>query len=98
MRSTICDDGVKRIMAKVEVPVDSRSITYYALRHPEVMNNENPEAKIKSLNKRQIFLLAKETLRLWGTDDPFETVAENYKNGAVERIGQHVRSLFPEID
>ena len=40
----------------------------------------------------------KRKLKEFGIDDPFETVAENYKNGAVERIGQHVRSLFPEID
>lgn len=85
-------------MAKVEIPVDSRSITYYALRHPEVMNQDSPEHALKGLNKRQIFLLAKETLRLWGEEEPFETVAMNYRNGSVERLGEYVRTLFPEID
>ena len=32
MRSQICDDGRKRIMAKVLVPITVEEITMYALR------------------------------------------------------------------
>tara|TARA_B100000035_G_scaffold83946_1_gene70499 strand:- start:458 stop:754 length:297 start_codon:yes stop_codon:yes gene_type:complete len=98
MRSAICDDGKRRILAKVEVPVGATDITYYALAHPEILNNDNPENKLAQLNKRQIFLLAKETLRRWGTEEPFELVVQNYKRECINKLEKHVTSLFPEID
>ena len=51
MRSAICDDGKRRILAKVEVPVGATDITYYALAHPEILNNDNPENKLAQCTK-----------------------------------------------
>lgn len=98
MRSALCDDGKRRIMAKVEVAVDTNSITYYALAHPDILYNDSPVTKIRTLNKRQLFLLAKETLRQHGTEQPYELVADNYKNSCVEDLKTYIAELFPEID
>jgi len=34
MRSALCEDGKRRMIAKVEVPVDGTQIAVYAIGHP----------------------------------------------------------------
>ena len=97
MRSKICDDGKRRILAKVEVAVDTDDILTFALVHPSLAGEEALN-DFMNLNKRQLFNLAKETIRLYGTAQPAEMVSSRWSQKQITRARTHVRTLFPEID
>jgi hypothetical protein len=50
------------------------------------------------LNKRQLFNLAKETIRDHGTDTPTKMIAARWSQKQITRARLHVRRLFPEVD
>lgn len=97
MRSKICDDGKRRILAKVEVAVDTNDILTFALVHPSLTGDEAMN-DFENLNKRQLFNLAKETIRMYGTAQPAEMVGSRWSEKQIVRARQHVRRLFPEVD
>lgn len=98
MRSTICEDGVRRILAKVEIPVGSEQISTYAMVHPIFHNSNDAMNEFENLNKRQLFNLAKESIRLYGTQSPTEMVSGRWSNKQIIRAKRHVNTLFPEVD
>jgi hypothetical protein len=96
MRSSKCPDGKRRILTKIEVPMDIADIAGYAwnaIIHDEVnkewANRANPAEKIKNMNKREILRLAKKTVKKDGTAGQTEFPAD---------ILQHVKNMFPEVD
>ena len=95
MRSQICDDGRKRIMAKVLVPITVEEITMYALR--QVCTNKDPFKVINDSNKRQIFDLAKKGLYNYGRHEPMEHIEKEFDPIKVEGLVSAVRDKFPEL-
>ena len=96
MRSSKCPDGKRRILTKIEVPMDIADIAGYAwnaIIHDEVDKEwtarANPSEKIKNMNKREILRLAKKTVKKDGTAGATEFPAD---------ILQHVKRMFPEVD
>jgi hypothetical protein len=96
MRSTRCKDGKRRILTKIEVPMDIEDIAGFAwtaVIHDEVNkeweSRSNPAEKLKGMNKREILRLAKKTVKKDGTAEPHEYPAE---------VLQHVKKCFPEVD
>lgn len=99
MRSKLCEDGKRRILAKVEVPVDTSQISTYALVHPSFLEVEDPMSEFENLNKRQLFNLAKESIRMFGVDHPNEMVGSTiWSKKQIARANAHVQTLFPEVD
>jgi endonuclease YncB( thermonuclease family) len=98
MRSKLCEDGKRRILAKVEVPVDTDQISTFALVHPSFNQVPDPMNRFENLNKRQVYNLAKETIRLYGIDAPFEMVGINWSAAQIARAKVHITTLFPEVD
>ncbi len=99
MRSKLCEDGKRRILAKVEVPIDAAQISTYALVHPSFYQIEDPMSEFENLNKRQLFNLAKDTIRMYGVDTPHEMIGgSRWTKKQVGRANAHVQSLFPEVD
>lgn len=98
MRSKLCDDGNRRILAKVEVPVGASEISTYVLQHPSFHDVESPINTFESLNKRQLFILAKESIRLFGTmrGDPSHSFV--WPDNHIRRAKKHVKTMFPEVD
>ena len=95
MRSQICDDGRKRIMAKVLVPITVEEITKYALR--QVCEDSDPFQPIQDSNKRQIFDLAKKGLYNYGRHEPMKHVDKEFDPIKIEGLIGEVRSKFPEL-
>lgn len=98
MRSKICEDGKRRMIAKVEVPVDGKMIALYAMGHPDLQEYANPMHALEVLNKRQIYNLAKETIREYGIHVPHEVVEERWKPQHREKVTKFVVDMFPECD
>ena len=98
MRSKMMDDGVRRILAKVEVPVTSREIATYAMCHKSLQEYANPLHGIEKLNKRQVFLLAKDVLRERGTIAPQEIIQERWEEKHINDVYKFVKQQFPECD
>ena len=98
MRSALCDDGKRRMIAKVEVPVDGTEIALYAMGHPTLKEYANPMHGIEKLNKRQIYQLAKDTTREYGVQVPYDIVNERWKEQHRQRVTNYVVEMFPECD
>ena len=58
MRSKDTGDG-RKILAKVEVPLNVEDIATYALRYLDEINDDDPRDTIINSNKREIFNMAK---------------------------------------
>lgn len=95
MRSQICDDGRKRIMAKVLVPITVEEITKYALR--QVCDHVDPFKTIEEANKRQVFDFAKKGLYNYGRHEPMEHVDKEFDPIKVEGLVGAVKDKFPEL-
>jgi len=96
MRSTRCKDGKRRILTKIEVPMDVEAIAGFAwsaVLHDEISkewaSRNNPTEKIKGMNKREILRLAKKTVKTAGTGGPTDYPAD---------VLLHVKKCFPEVD
>lgn len=98
MRSKLCEDGKRKILAKVEVPVDIESMTHYTLAHPDMNNGQDPLKMLSALNKREIFALAKTSIRLWGVDQPTVNVQSKFDPEYIQSAQKYIKSLFPEVD
>lgn len=96
MRSHEGDDGRKRIMAKVYVPITVEDIAKYALRH--LCDVKDPVAKIESANKRVIFDYAKRTLYEHGAITPIDHIENEFEPIVLEKVISIVKDKFPELD
>jgi len=98
MRSALCQDGKRRMIAKVEVPVDGTQIAVYAIGHPSFQEYANPMHGIEKLNKRQIYQLAKDTIREYGITVPYNIVDQRWKPQHIDKVKSFVVQMFPECD
>jgi hypothetical protein len=100
MRSKICEDDKRRILAKVVVPMGVNEITTFALANPCFVSDTDAMNTFQNLNKRQLFQIAKESVSLRGVNID---IATNYAKQLwtfrqIERAQAHVKMLFPEVD
>ena len=96
MKAVKHPDGIRRITMKMEVAVDVRHLTMYAL--DMVKSEQFPVDVICSANKREIFALARANIQSYGKDTALQNVPLNLNPVEVQRAMDHVRSVFPEID
>jgi len=95
MRATTCSDGVKRINAKIEVPMTHVDVSDYVLSavSGEVITLES----VQQLNKRQLLQVAKEEVYNYGVAVPRQRAKEvDTKTNII--IRNYVKNMFPEID
>ena len=100
MRSTECDDGKRRIIAKVVVPMGAAEITMFALSNPSFFSDDDAMNTFEKYNKRELFNIAKESVAVNGANliDAKHLVNENWSDRQILRAKQHVFRLFPEVD
>jgi len=98
MRSTDTGNG-RKILAKVEVPLNIEDIATYALRYLDEIHDDDPQDTIINANKRQIFNMAKTAIFRWGTEEPKAYVSEKLNvNVHYKPIHKIVSMKFPECD
>lgn len=95
MKSTQTETG-RKIIAKVNVPLNVEDITAYSLKHLEDTGDDNPRETLVNSNKRQIFNMAKEALFHWGTSEK-PNIMEKH-NGTFNTYRKIVEYKFPECD
>lgn len=94
MRATQYADGVKRINAKIEVPLSATDVGDYilcAIKHQNINLN-----KVQQLNKRQLFQLAKDEILVLGTSSPTEAVFDVDSETKII-VRNYVKQMFPEL-
>ena len=92
MRATKYEDGVKRIKAKIEVPMCIDDVSTYILS--AITSNIVYLAKIQKLNKRELLQLAKDEVRHKGTG---KISIETVDNDTKVIVKNYVKQMFPEL-
>lgn len=90
MRATQYEDGVKRIKAKIEVPMDIDDVGNYVLS--ALKNNVVNITRVQELNKRELLQLAKEQVRDNGVNADY-----TMDNDATVIVRNYVKQMFPEL-
>lgn len=98
MRSTECEDGLRRITAKVAVPLGLNEITMFALANPVFKDTSDRINQFENFNKRELFNLAKDSIRLRGDALPTDIVEQVWSPRQIDQASAHVKFLFPEVD
>jgi len=96
MRSSVCPDGKRRILTKIEVPMDIEDITRYAfesvVREHRSITTDECVVQLKKMNKRELLRAAKEAIKSNGRNHiDLESPIDNV-------VFEHVREMFPEVD
>ena len=97
MRSAICPDGKRRILTKIEVPMDIEDITRFAFESVVRQHNlpkDEHIVRLKRMNKRELLRAAKECIKSNG---------KNHQTHGIDQVSDsevyaHVRAMFPEVD
>tara|TARA_B100000989_G_scaffold260909_1_gene211696 strand:- start:211 stop:492 length:282 start_codon:yes stop_codon:yes gene_type:complete len=92
MRATKYEDGIKRIKAKIEVPMCIDDVSTYVLS--AFTSNIVDLAKIQKLNKRELLQLAKDEVRDKGTG---KISIETVDNDTKVIVKNYVKQMFPEL-
>lgn len=94
MRAQIYKDGVKRINAKIEVPLSDEDVGDYIL---SALVGESIDLKsLQTMNKRQLLHLAKEEIKTFGTENPRLRV-NGIDNDTEVIVKNYVKQMFPEL-
>jgi hypothetical protein len=94
MRATIDSNGVKRINAKIEIPMTSSDVTDYVLC--AVVCDSLTIDDVVDLNKRELLRVAKEEIYCHGVEFP-RIKASEADNETHAVIKHHIRKMFPEL-
>jgi hypothetical protein len=94
MRAQIYNDGIKRINAKIEVPLSNDDVGDYIL---SALVGESIDLRsLQQMNKRQLLHLAKEEIKTFGTENPRERV-NGIDNDTKVIVKNYVKQMFPEL-
>jgi hypothetical protein len=94
MRATKYEDGIKRINAKIEVPLSDSDVSDFIL---SALTSEVVDLKrLQQLNKRQLLHLAKEEIRTFGTTIPPDRL-DSLDNDTKAIVKNYVKQMFPEL-
>jgi len=94
MRAKICDDGVKRINAKIEIPMSHNDVSDYILS--AITTTNLTIDSVQRLNKRELLRLAKGEIYQMGVEQP-KACLDNVDRDTNIIIRNYVKQMFPEL-
>jgi hypothetical protein len=94
MRAQLYEDGVKRINAKIHVPMSHVDVSNYIVS--AVMNEVITVDSMQKLNKRQLLQVAKGEIYTYGVEAPLEKVPSVDDHTDII-VRNHVKQMFPEL-
>jgi hypothetical protein len=94
MRAQIYPDGVKRINAKIEIPMTHIDVAEYVLS-AIVTENINLD-QVQRLNKRELLRVAKDEIYTQGVDAPKQQL-KGVDNETSIIVRNYVKNMFPEL-
>jgi|GEM_PF-3017967 hypothetical protein len=92
MRATEYKDGIKRIKAKIEVPMSELDVGNYILS--ALTSNAVNLTQIQRLNKRELLQLAKNEVKEKGIKSISIESVDNDTNVIVRN---YIKQMFPEL-
>jgi len=92
MRATEYKDGIKRIKAKIEVPMSELDVGNYVLS--ALTNNAVNLTQIQKLNKRELLQLAKNEVKEKGIRS---VSIESVDNDTKVIVRNYIKQMFPEL-
>jgi hypothetical protein len=92
MRATEYKDGIKRIKAKIEVPMSELDVGNYVLS--ALTHNVVNLTQIQKLNKRELLQLAKNEVKEKGTKS---VSIESVDNDTKVIVRNYIKQMFPEL-
>ena len=102
MRSHACEDGIKRITAKLIVPLCLDDIVLYSLSALAFTNaaaeSFNPVSDLETPKKRQVVTLARNEVIDRGKDVPRSRVRSVYSENDINRATDIIKEIFPELN
>lgn len=94
MRAQLYDDGVKRINAKIEIPMSHDDVATYILS--AVVDKATTINHVQKLNKRELLRLAKEQIEAFGIAMPKEkALTADLEDSII--IRNYIKQMFPEL-
>lgn len=92
MRATEYKDGIKRIKAKIEVPMSELDVGNYILS--ALTSNAVNLTQIQRLNKRELLQLAKNEVKEKGIKS---ISLESVDNDTSVIVRNYIKQMFPEL-
>ena len=92
MRATEYKDGIKRIKAKIEVPLSELDVSNYVLS--AITHKSINLSQVQRLNKRELLQLAKEEIKGKGTES---IKIDAFDNDTSVIVRNYVKQMFPEL-
>ena len=92
MRATEYKDGIKRIKAKIEVPMSELDVGNYVLS--ALTHNVVKLAQFQKLNKRELLQLAKEEVKEHGIKS---INIDSVENDTKVIVRNYIKQMFPEL-
>jgi len=94
MRAQVYPDGVKRINAKIEIPMTHQDVAEYVL---SAIVNENINLdQVQKLNKRELLRVAKDEIFCLGVEAP-KTRISNVDQETNIIVRNYIKLMFPEL-
>ena len=94
MRAQVYPDGVKRINAKIEIPMTHQGVAEYVLS--AIVNEQINLDQVQKLNKRELLRVAKDEIYLLGVETP-KTRIGNVDTETNIIVRNYVKQMFPEL-
>lgn len=94
MRAQVYPDGVKRINAKIEIPMTHQDVAEYVLS--AIVNEQINLDQVQKLNKRELLRVAKDEIYCLGVETPKTKIGVvNTETDIIVR--NYVKQMFPEL-
>lgn len=95
MRAQLYPDGVKRINAKIEIPMSHDDVSDYIVA--AIANDSVTLDAVQELNKRELLRVAKGEIYSMGVEAP-RSLVNNVDHDTNVIVKNYVKRMFPELD
>lgn len=94
MRAQVYPDGVKRINAKIEIPMTHEDVAEYILS--AIVSDQVNLDQVQRLNKRELLRVAKDEIYCMGVEAPRYRIADVDDETRII-VKNYVKNMFPEL-
>jgi len=94
MRAQLYPDGIKRINAKIEIPMTYTDVADYIMS--AIAQRQVTLDEVQELNKRELLRVAKGEIRTQGIEAPRGNITRVDRD-TQEIVNNYVKRMFPEL-
>lgn len=94
MRAQLYEDGIKRINAKIEIPMTHTDVAEYVLS--AIVSEVVDLNSVQKLNKRELLKVAKKEIYTMGVQEPKNRIS-NVDTETNIIVRNYVKNMFPEL-